>query len=189
MRPSQALFIVLFALSRASGSATADPWLSTGRQADPTAKTLSDIRAAERRRIPLEVMLRASDRYPTGGPVDVTIVVTNLFDAPLIMNSRMLVNHPLLQGEISFRIIAPNGKVVNIRRLITPLSLRDQDFVTLSRGESMQREVDLTDLYGITQRGIYKIQACYHNEIDHVGEGRHSWKGAVWSEPTEIRLQ
>jgi hypothetical protein len=188
MRFPQAVFILLLALSQASGYAVEDPLLSTDRQPDSTAKTLADIRAAEKRHIPLEVMLKTSNDYKAGGPVGVTIMITNLFDAPLVINRRMLVNHPLLQGEVSFRIIDPNGKKVNIQRLITPLSLRDEDFVTLNRGESMQRDVDLTDLFGITQKGVYTIQVSYHNDIDHVGETQHAWKGIVWSDPIELIL-
>lgn len=182
------LGVVLLSIGAAGAFADVDPMISTGRQADPTAKTLSEIRAAEHRRIPLDVQLKTSARYSAGGPVEVTIMITNLFEAPLVMNSRMLVNHPLLQGEVSFWIVGPNRKKMEIRRLITPLSLRGQDFIVLARGQSMQRAVDLADLYGIDRKGAYKIQACYHNDVDHVGNAQHAWKGAVWSEPVEFRL-
>ncbi len=179
---------VVFAFSTLVGSATVDPMISQGRLADPSAKTIGEIRAAERRRIPLEVQLKCAAHYHAGDPIEITIIVTNLFDTPLIMNSRMLVNHPRLQGEISIWIIGPDGKKNEIRRLITPLSLRDQDFVLLTRGQSMQRAVDLSDLYGISEKGVYKVQALYHNDVDHVGAAPHAWKGAVWSEPVEIEL-
>ena len=133
------------------------------------------------------MLIQASDSYVASGPVNVTVIITNLFDKPLVMNSRMLDNHPLLQGELSFRIEDSGGKKVEIQRLITPLSVRDQDFVTLNRGESMQRSVDLADLFGMSRKGTYKIQVSYHNEVDHVGT-RRAWKGLVWSEPVEIRL-
>ena len=97
--PFRKIFVLaLLTLPVIARSETVDPWLSTGRQADPTAKTLSEIRASEKRRIPLEVLLKASENYSVGDAVNVTIIVTNLFDTPLLMNSRMLVNHPLLQG-------------------------------------------------------------------------------------------
>jgi hypothetical protein len=184
------VFLVVFlCMPRvASSIADVDPMLSTGRAADPTAKTLSELRAADRRRIPLEVYIKASDTYPAGGPVEVTVIVTNLFDKPLLMNSRMLVNHPRLEGELSFRITGPSGQREEIKRLVTPLSLRDQDFVTLTRGESMQRTVDLSDLFGISQKGVYHIQVAYHNELDYTVQDNKAWKGAVWSEPVELKL-
>jgi hypothetical protein len=175
-------------IASAFGLAQMEPVLSTGRAPDPTAKTLSEIRAAEKRRIPLEVLLKTGSRYAAGGPIEVTIIITNLFDAPLLMNSRMLVNHPRLQGELSFRIVDYSGHKVEIQSLITPLTVRDEDFVMLERGQSMQRTVDLADLYGMTQKGVYTIQACYHNEIDYRSPSQSAWKGIVWSEPVEIEL-
>jgi len=132
--------------------------------------------------------LKAANHYRTTGPVEVTVIVTNLFDAPLLMNSRMLVNHPLLKGEVSFRIIGPDGKKIEIQRLITPLSLRDDDFEVLTRGQSMQRSIDLGDLFGLKQKGIYKVQVSYHNEVDHIAGSQRAWKGIVWSEPVDIQL-
>jgi len=173
-------------------SATAmdgDAMVSQGRQADPTAKTLSELHAAELRQIPLEVMLKSADHFSVGKPVMMTVVITNLFDNPLLMNSRMLVNHPLLQGEISFRILGPDHHKVEIVRLITPLSVRDNDFVILERGQSMQRSVDLSDLFTLTQKGTYKVQVSYHNEVDRVVGSQRAWKGIVWSDPLEIELK
>ena len=187
MRRSTLLFTFLV-LPSLAGSAAIDPLLSTGRTPDPTAKTLSEIRAAEKRLIPLEVLLKSAPRHPAGGSVEVTVIISNLFDAPLLMNSRMLVNHPRLQGEIAFRVIGPDGQMVEFQRLITPLSLRDEDFVLLSRGESMQRTVDLADLFGIHRKGIYKVQACYHNDVDHSVQAQRAWKGVVWSDPIDIEL-
>src|SRR5258705_9495988 len=101
--PSKSFLFVLLLSSRTLfAAAVADPYLSSGRQADPTAKALSEIRAAEKRRIPMDVTLKAFAEYPVGQPVLVSVMITNLFDAPLLLNSRMLVNHPKLQGELSF---------------------------------------------------------------------------------------
>jgi len=162
--------------------------ISTGRSPDSTAKTVSEIRAAERRRIPLEVYIKASENYTIGSPVEVTVIVTNLFDNPLLMNSRLLVNHPRLEGELSFRILGPASQKEEIKRFVTPLSLRDRDFVTLTRGESMQRTIDLADLFGIGLKGSYRIQVSYHNEIDYTIQDRKAWKGLVWSDPIELKL-
>src|SRR5262245_13131328 len=81
---------------------------------DSTVEAVSDIRAAEQRKIPLEIMLKASESYHGGDAVDVTIIITNLFNDPLIINRRMLVNHPRLKGEVSFRILGPDGRYKEI---------------------------------------------------------------------------
>src|SRR5262249_36889671 len=149
---------------------------------------VQEIKDAERRRIPLEIYIKAGEHYTVGGPVEVTVIVTNLFDKPLLMNSRMLVNHPRLEGEMSFRITDASGHRMEIKRLVTPLSLREQDFVTLTRGESMQRTVDLADLFALAARGSYSVQVAYHNEADYTVGDRKAWKGFVWSEAVQIRL-
>ena len=59
----------------------------------------------------------------------------------------------------------------------------------LARGQSMQRTVDLADLFGMSTKGTYTIRVAYHNEVDHIGSTAHAWKGVVWSEPIEIRLE
>jgi hypothetical protein len=167
---------------------TADPWLSAGRQPDPMAKTLSEIRQSERRKIPIEVFLKAAEEFKVGDPVEVTVIVTNLFDPTLLMNRRMLVNHPRLQGEIAFRIQGPDGKPCEIKRLITPLAMRDEDFVQLRRGQSIQRTVDLADLFGLRDSGTYNVRVSYRNEVDQTMEGLRAWKGIAWSDPVELRL-
>jgi hypothetical protein len=184
----KAFLVVFLSIPNVLGTAAVDPMLSSGRAPDSTAKVVAEIRDAERRRIPLEVVIKASEHYSVGGPVEVTVIVTNLFDTPLLMNSRMLVNHARLQGEVSFHITDPSGKRVDIKRYVTPLSIRDNDFVLLNRGESIQRTVDLADLYGINVKGTYKIQASYHNEVDHSNPSGHAWKGYVISEPIELTL-
>ncbi len=182
------VFVVLFSVAMPSRSTIADPMISTGRSADPSSKTLSEIRAAERRRIPLEVYLKSSTHQRAGGPVEVTVIITNLFPAAILLNSRMLVNHPKLQGEIAFRILDKAGQPLEIQSLVTPLTMREDDFVILARGESVQRTVDLSDLYGMRRKGDYKVQAYYHNEVDFVAQGKRAWKGRVWSEPIDIQL-
>jgi hypothetical protein len=174
--------------SQSVGAIEANLGLSEGPQSDSTTNTLAEIRASEKRHIPLDVMLKASDHYTSGRPVIVTVLITNLFDLPVLLNSRMLVNHPLLQGEVSFYIIDPSGQRQEIKRLITPLSVRDNDFVILNRGQSIQRSVDLADLYGIDKKGHYKLLVSYHNEVDRSVDSNRAWTGIVWSDPIEIRL-
>src|SRR5688572_4049489 len=84
-----------------------DSWTSRGRRADPQAKILAEIRESERRKLPIEVALKARSEYRRSEAVDVTITITNLFDKPILINSRMLVNHLLLPGEVAFKIIGP----------------------------------------------------------------------------------
>src|SRR5579872_5885190 len=109
----------------AVASSMADSWLSSGRTEDSTEKRISEIHDSERRRIPLDVSLKASDDYDRKGPVEVTVIVTNLFDKPVLLNRRMLVNHARLPGEVVFAILGPDRKLCEIQRLVTPMSVHD----------------------------------------------------------------
>ena len=164
-------------------------FISQGRTADPTAKVLSEIREAERRRIPIDAAIKARSRYQLSEPLAVTITVTNLFDAPLLVNSRLLVNHRLLPGELSFSVVDPEGKRCEFQRLVSPFSLADDDFLLLARGMSVQRTVDLADFFTMRKKGIYKVQVSYRNSIDQIVNGHHSWMGSASSDVTEIELQ
>lgn len=163
-------------------------YASQGRQDDGTSKTVSEIYEAQRRQVPIEVELSSSSEYPAGSPVSVTVMVTNLFDTPLLINRRMLINHPRLEGEVSFKILGPDGKTCEIQRLVTPMTLSDDDFVMLQRGQSIQRTVDLSDFYAMKYRGNYTVRAYYHNDQDHPEGSVRAWKGVVASDPVDIKL-
>jgi len=166
-----------------------DPWLSQGRKADSQTKILSEIRESDRRKIPLEVAVKARSEYARGETIQVTITVTNLFDQPVLLNTRMLVNHLLLPGEVAFRIIGPDGKKCEIQRLVTPLTVSADDFVIVPRGMSVQRSIDLADLYPITKKGVYQVQAIYHNELDGIQASYRAWRGQAESETIELTLR
>lgn len=185
---NQRFALCLALLLPAFAAAASDVRLSTGRSADPTAKTLAEIRASEKRRIPLEVAITAEESYDLSGPVEVSVRVTNLFDTPLLINRRLLVNHPRLPGEIFFTIIGPDGKRCEIQRLITPMSAHDEDFTVLPRGLSTERTVDLSDLYSLAKKGTYKVWVTYHNDLDKPMGDKLVWKGSVISEPVVIQL-
>jgi hypothetical protein len=169
-------------------SAFEEPRFSTGRRDDSTEKRVAEIRESEQRLIPLEVSLQAEAEYSRKSPVPVTITITNLFETPLVINRRMLVNHPRLEGEVFFKIQDANGNRVELERPVTPLAVREGDFVVLPKGHSIQRTFHLSDFYGLKKKGQYKIQVCYHNELDEYVDSQKAWKGLVSSEPVEIRI-
>jgi hypothetical protein len=166
----------------------ADSWVSQGRAPDSTSKRLAEIRESERRRQPLEVLLQVQEGYSKRGPMPVTVMITNLFQNPLVVNSRLLVNHPRMPGEMFFRILGPDGHPLQIRRIITPLALRGDDFVVLSQGRTIERTIDLADLYDLHQKGVYRVDVCYHNEVDLPIGHMRAWTGIIASDPVDIRV-
>lgn len=172
-----------------TASAVQDVFISRARVPESTSKVLAEIRESEQRRIPLEAALKARARYPLGAALPVTLTITNLFDPPLLMNSRLLVNHRKLQGEISFSVTDPEGKRCEFQRLISPLTVTNEDFVLLARGMSIQRTVDLADFFNMRKKGIYKVQAIYHNDMNVLIDGQRSWMGQITSDINEIELR
>lgn len=166
-----------------------DVMLSQGRAPDSTRKIMTELREAEQRKVPLEVAIKARARYGVNESVPVTITVTNLFDPPLLLNSRMLVNHRLLAGEIAFLITDPAGKRCEFQRLVSPRPVADEDFVLLARGMSIQRTVDLADYFNLSRKGTYKVQALYRNQYDQMMNGTRAWLGIVPSDVTEIEIR
>jgi len=100
----------------------------------------------------------------------------------------MLVNHPRLEGELAFVILGPDGKRCEFQSLVTPMSVSPDDFVVLPRGESIQRTVNLAELYRLPGKGRYRVEVYYHNDLDQPAGNMRAWKGVVASDPAEFRL-
>ncbi len=175
-------------LSGSLSVASQDPNISNGRSEDTTRQLLAEIRESERRLVPLEVSLKTSSGYGAGDPVSVTVILTNLFDAPVLINRRLLVNHPSLPGEVVFQIFGPDGKKCEIERAITPMSVHADDFVVLPKGQSVQRTVDLADLYPLKKKGVYKVKVSYHNELDQPVGSLRAWKGVISSGAVDVTI-
>ncbi len=155
MQPNGLILLIVGGLLASPAWAVDDIFISHGRSPDSTAKVLSEIHEADQRRIPIEAAIKARSQYKIGNPIPLTVTISNLFDPPLLINGRLLVNHRLLPGELSFSIVDPQGKKCEFNRLISPMDLKSEDFVLLSRGMSVQRTVDLADFFRMEKkRGI-----------------------------------
>lgn len=182
-------FFVLALLVQRSAPSFCEAMASAGRAADPMAKTLAEFREADKRLIPVALELKVETAYASGDSIPVTVILSNLFEKPLAVNKRLLVNHPRLTGELFFSIKGPDGKKYEIQRLVTPMSVHADDFAVLTRGQSVQRTVDLADLYALSKKGTYSIAVTYHNEVDQNVGNKRVWRGLITSEPTEISIQ
>jgi hypothetical protein len=137
----------------------------------------------------LVVLLKSRYRYSGWHPIRVTVMVENQGMEPVLINGRMQFNQYPKPGEVSFIIEGPHGDYMPIRKAIDPGSLADDDIAVLRPGESVEREVDLRDMYGIRHSGPYRIQAIYYNGAYDERDGLTMWRGAIASEPTQITVQ
>jgi hypothetical protein len=137
----------------------------------------------------LVVLLKNKVRYSGWHSVRVTVLVSNQGLDPVLINGRMLFNRYPEPGEVSFVIEGPHGQYLPLKRVITPRAVSDEELAVLRPGESFEREVDLTDMYGVNKKGPYKIQAIYYNGVDLQKDGMATWRGAIASEPAQIVIE
>jgi len=100
----------------------------------------------------------------------------------------MLFNHYPLNGELDFVIEDAHKRKYPLRKAIVPRELRDSDLTVLRSGQTMEQVANLTDLYGLSKRGTYRVQVIYYNRADLEKNGLKTWRGAIASEPTQITL-
>jgi hypothetical protein len=137
----------------------------------------------------LSVRIKVSDHLRTGSPVEVTVLVTNSGNTPVLVNRRLLVNHEVSEGELFFRIESSTNKNFTFQALVTPRDLDDNDFQVLKSGESISKTVDLSNRYAVKEPGQYKITAIYRNTYHRSKAGLDAWIGSVASTPIIITLE
>jgi hypothetical protein len=138
----------------------------------------------------LFVSLKSKARYSARQPVIVTVMISNQSTEPVLINSRMLFNKYPANGEISFNIEGPGSKEFPLLKVVSlPPDVRGDELTVLNAGETMEREADLTDMYGIHKKGTYKVQVIYYNKVDLKKNKLKTWRGSIASEPVEFSLR
>jgi len=137
----------------------------------------------------LIVYLKAKAKYSAWSHVVVTVMLSNQTTGKLLINNRLRTNRYPLDGELSFIIRGPDGQECAFKKAVSPREILDSEIITLGVGETTEQSVDLTDVYGMSQRGTYRIQVLYYNRTDLDKDGLSLWRGVIASEPVEITLQ
>jgi hypothetical protein len=137
---------------------------------------------------PITVTLRAARDYGRHDPVDVTVMITNFSRKSVLLNERLLVNHPVREGEIVFSIQGPDGKPYGLQRIISPRPLKVSDFAVLPPNQSVERTIDIGDMYGLRKKGLYKVRVAYRNIFEGPQSAYRAWRGVVWSDPIELKV-
>jgi hypothetical protein len=137
----------------------------------------------------LVVSLKNKAVYSAGDPILVTVMLSNQSQEPLLINARMLFNRYPLPGEVSFNIQGPREQNYPLLKAIAPQDIRNEDLAILTTGETMERQVDLNEFYGVRKRGKYKVQVVYYNSVDLEKDSLKTWRGSLASDPTEIELR
>ncbi len=137
----------------------------------------------------LVVSLKNKAAYKAGEAVIVTVMLSNQSQVPILINGRMLFNRYPNPGEISFNIEGPKKQTYPLLKIISPQEITPTDLIVLQPGETLEREVDLSLMYGVRYRGRYRIQVLYYNSIDLEKDKLRTWRGSLASDPTDIYLR
>lgn len=142
---------------------------------------------------PQELRLRISfekSTYSADQPIVCRVLVENVSDSHVSLNSRMLVNVSTGPHELTFRILGPDKKTVPFTSKIRASFAGDQ-FTLLLPGQVAGVLYDLTKDHELSQRGSYTVQAFYENHSDAPASMNFpaTWKGTLESNRASFTLQ
>ena len=136
-------------------------------------------------------LIAPKEGYSVGEPIEVTLVLKNLTNAPLTVNKRMAINPGQMgegRWEVKFDVTFPPGKrllrVTKIRRE----KLKEDDFTVLLPGEEINRDYPLTDYFWMELPGTYGVKATYHNGNDGSMFELRAWTGDITSNSVSFRV-
>lgn len=132
----------------------------------------------------------SKNTYKSGEPITGMLTLRNAGESEILVNGRMAPNEqtaPERLRDIVFSIRGPVGEFLIPKILINMRAPRDTDFVLLTPGESIEKEIGLDEIYAFAQPGTYSVQAIYLNVSDP--EVAVAWKGQLSSNVVTIRLE
>ena len=131
------------------------------------------------------------ETYQSGDAIPVMLVLTNLGHENLLVNSRMAPNHPHApdsQRDIVFVITSPSGQKMQLNKFINMRAPKEDDFIILAAGETVERSINLEQIFSFVETGEYSIQAIYQNKADP-GTDESAWKGEISSEKVTFTVE
>lgn len=130
----------------------------------------------------------AASSFSKGQPVVARLSLTNPGPQSLLVNGRLLVNHPAPSpNEVTLRILNPAGHRLPFLWKVRAGEPLPRHFVELPAGQSLDRQIDLSECYGIREPGIYRIQAVYTNRTSP--SGQKAWTGQLLSPLAEVTIR
>jgi hypothetical protein len=122
-------------------------------------------------------------------PVSMTLTLTNRTAWPLVVNRRLLLNHPFAPErarEVFLEIDGPPSYRQAGGFRIRAGAPSPEHFVELAPGESVSKEYELTRYYSLSVPGRYSIRGTYANTSPGPSPDRPAWIGTIVSNSIEI---
>ena len=106
------------------------------------------------------------EKTSDGVKVRIKTVLTNSGATPVWVNKRMLFNTvyaPKPFREIWFDVKAPSGDKLEFRCKVKAGAAREEHYALLKPGESVERDIRLSDCFNMAEKGEYEIKAHYQD--------------------------
>lgn len=106
------------------------------------------------------------EKTSDGVKVRIKAVLTNSGASPLWVNKRMLFNTvyaPNQFREIWFDVKAPSGDKLEFRCKVKAGAAREEHYSILKLGESVERDIRLSNCFNMAEKGEYEIKAHYQD--------------------------
>ncbi len=127
-----------------------------------------------------------------GQPVRVTVRIENLGSHSVVVNCAFRINDEQvvpLAGDLFFKIEGPGGHRFPLKFLIRARGVQRADFVELALGGACDsRPIDLSEYYGVTEPGRYRIVAGYRSDRTGSEFGTRAVTGSLPSEPIDVEV-
>lgn len=130
--------------------------------------------------LPLRLAVRVEPGIArVGMPLQLQATLSNPTDRAVVVNSRLLINHPQQGGEIWLRVEGPQG-YRNARGFrVNPGTTPAQFYVSLQPSQSVEQSWRLHDYHSLQLPGRYTVTLIYHNEAPTTPDGRAMAIGKV----------
>ena len=130
----------------------------------------------------LSFTIKLNKEYTKGEPVSCTMILKNTGSKDLTVNNRFLVNRPSGPHEVSFQVTNQNMNLIPFSAKINA-SRDSKEFIVLHPGQTDSATCNLSELFEITETGVYYVEAYYENQFDPPGSLKmpSSWKGSLKS--------
>lgn len=141
-------------------------------------------------KLPLELTLEAElTEVPLDQAVRVTLILRNISRDNILVNRRLLLNHPAAVDsarEIVLEVSGPPG-YVNLKKFHVNAGPPGPDqFQSLQPGATVQREYDLSPYFSLHLAGTYVLEATYANQCGEPVKGQMPWVGVLKAAPIKI---
>lgn len=113
------------------------------------------------------------NEYDIGERIIVDLILKNVSNSPLCINSRMVINHnsaPSQYREVELFLESKEGNLMDFDCRVNTRRATEKDYRVVQPGESVTRKFEITNCYKIKKTGKYAIRASFQDGTKAIDE-------------------